>query len=155
MGDRYAVGLTQTDITTSTTGADAAGSLESVATVRPRIYDLIFSHGGTPADNVIRWIVPRMTASNTSNSSVAENALDPGAPAADAIALEEYTGAPTVTTDSEVLDFALNQRATFRWVAAPGGELVLPATTTDGFFFNASVASGSPGSARVTCHWEE
>ena len=154
MGDRYAVGLLQTGITTSTTGADAVGSIEAVATVRPRIYDLIFSQGGTPADNVIRWQVPRFTASGTSNTAAVENALDPGAPASDVISLEEYTGAPTVTADSELLDFDLNQRATFRWVAAPGGELVIPATADSGIFFNASSAAYT-GTARVVCHWEE
>src|SRR3990170_2646379 len=135
MGDRYAAGMVQTAITNTSTGADAIGSIEAVTSVRPRIYDLIFSHGSTPADNVIRWQVPRITASGTSNAAVTEVALDPGAPAADSIALEEYTVAPTVTANTEVLDFDLNQRATFRWVAAPGGELLLPALADQGFLF--------------------
>lgn len=154
MGDRYACGLIQTGVSTTTTGADAVGSLEAVATVRPRIYDIIFGQGGTPADNVVRWIVPRFTASGTSNAAVVENALDPGSPVADSIALEEYTAAPTVTADSEVLDFDLNQRATFRWVAAPGGELILPATADSGFFLNCS-STAYTGIARSTIHWEE
>ena len=154
MGDRYAVGLTQTQISTTTTGADACGSIEAVTSVRPRIYDLIFSHGGTPADNVVRWLVKRFTVSGTDNAAAVEIALDPGAPASDVQALEEYTVAPTVVADSEVLDFDLNQRATFRWVAAPGGELVIPATADSGFFFNGS-SVGYSSIARVTTHWEE
>ena len=43
MGDRYAVGLLQTGVSSTTTGADACGSIEAVTSVRPRIYDLIFS----------------------------------------------------------------------------------------------------------------
>jgi len=155
MGDKYAVGLQQTAVSTvaGATGLDAVGELTSVTSVRPRIYDIIFGQGGTPADNVVRWEVPRQTTSATGTAAV-ENALDPGAPAADALAEEEITSGPTVTADSQVLDFDLNQRATFRWVAAPGGEIVLPATAANGCFFNASSAAYT-GIARVTVHWEE
>lgn len=155
MADRYAVGLTQTAVSNvdGATGTDAVGELQGVATVRGRIYDLLFSQGATPADNVVRWEVPRATDSATGAAAV-ENALDPDAPPADLIAEEEITVGPTVTADSQVLDFDLNQRATFRWVAAPGGELVLPATAANGFFFNCS-SGAYTGIARVTVHWEE
>ena len=155
MGDKYSVGLQQTGVTAvdGATGTDAVGELLGVATVRGRIYDLLFGHGAAPADTVIRWEVPRSTTSATGAAAI-ENGLDPDAPAADLLAEEEITVGPTVTADSQLLDFDLNQRATFRWVAAPGGELVVPAAAAEAIFFNASSASYA-GIARVTAHWEE
>ena len=155
MGDKYSAGLTQTAITAvdGATGTDAVGELLGVTTVRGRIYDLLFSHGAAPADTVIRWEVPRATTSATGASAV-ENGLDPDAPAATLLVEEEITIGPTVTADSQLLDFDLNQRATFRWVAAPGGELVVPASATGAIFFNAS-SGAYTGIARITTHWEE
>ena len=155
MGERYAVGLQQTGVSTvaGATGTDAVGELLAATTVRARIYDLILGHGGTPADNVIRWEVPRQTTSATGTAAV-ENPLDAGSPPALILTEEEITAGPTVTADSQVLDFDLNQRATFRWVAAPGGEIIIPATATNGVFLNAS-SSAYTGIARATVHWEE
>ncbi len=65
-------------------------------------------------------------------------------------------GVLAVTADEQLLDFDINQRATFRWVAAPGGELVIPAIAASTIFFNASESSGGyTGIARCTVHWEE
>ena len=155
MGDKYSVGLQQTAVSTiaGDVGTDACGELGSTTAVRPRVYDIIFGLGGTPADNVIRWEVPRATTSATGTAAV-ENALDPGAPAAEVLSEEEITAGPTVTANSQLLDFDTNQRATFRWVAAPGGEIVLPALAANGVFFNAS-SPAYTGIARVTVHWEE
>ena len=155
MGDKYAVGLQQTAISAvdGATGTDAVGELLGVTTVRGRIYDLLFGHGSAPADTVIKWEVPRATTSAT-GSAATGNALDLDAPSADILAEEEVTVGPTVTADSQLLDFPLNQRATFRWVAAPGGELVIPASATGAIFFNASSAAYT-GIATVTAHWEE
>lgn len=155
MGDKYGVTLQQTAVSavTGATGTDAVGELISVVTVRPRIYDILFGHGAAPADTIIRWEALRQTTSAT-GAAAQENPLDPDAPASDALAEEEVTVGPTVTADSQLLDFDLNQRATFRWVAAPGGELLLPATAVNGIFVNASSATYT-GIARITVHWEE
>ena len=121
MSERYSVGLQQTGTSTvdGTTGTNACGDLAGATTNRPQIYDLVFGHGSAPADTVIRWEVIRWTAVNTGDVAV-ENALDPSSPTALAAALEEITAGGTITADSQVLDMDLNQRATFRWVAAPG-----------------------------------
>jgi len=155
LGDKYAVTLTQTAISTVTwdTGTDAVGELVSgVATHRPRVYDMVFSHGTAPADTVIRWEVGRITATGTGTSAT-EVPLDPDAPSADVLAEEETTTGATTTNDTQILDFDLNQRATFRWVAAPGGEFILPADAAQGCAFNAS--SATTQIARISVHWEE
>jgi hypothetical protein len=102
---------------------------------------------------VVRWEVPRQTTSATGSAAV-ENTLDPAWPAPTAIAKEEITVGPTVTADSQLLDFDLNEQATFRWVAREGGEIVLPATAANGVFFNCS-SSTYAGIARLTAHWTE
>ncbi len=155
MGDKYAVGLQQTAITAvvGATGTDAVGELLGTTAVRARIYDLLFGHGGAPADTVIRWEVMRATTSATGSAAI-ENALDIDAPTAEILSEEEVTVGPTVTANSAVLDFDLNQRATFRWVAAPGGEILVPASATGAVFFNASSGTYT-GIARITAHWEE
>ena len=156
MGDKYAVGLQQTAVSTTdaSSGNDAVGELLGVATVRGRIYDILFGHGAAPADTVIRWEVARAGTASATGVAAVENPLDPDAPAADILSEEEITASGTVQADSQVLDFDLNQRATFRWVAAPGGEIVIPAVATESYFFNASSASYT-GVARITTHWEE
>lgn len=155
MGDRYAVGLQQTAVTTvdGATGTDAVGELLGTTAVRARIYDLVFGHGTTPADNVVRWEVMRATTSATGTAAV-ENSLDIDAPTAEILSEEEITVGPTVTANSGLLDFDLNQRATFRWVAAPGGEILIPASATGAVFFNCS-SGAYTGIARITTHWEE
>lgn len=157
MSDRYAAGLLQTGVSTvvGTTGTDAAGEMVSAATVRPCVYDILFGQGSTPADNSVRWEVTRRSAAGSvAESAVVENLINPASPAAVVTAFEELTVGPTVTADSQLLDFDLNQRATFRWVAAPGGELIAPATAANGLVFNCSSAAYT-GIARATIHWEE
>ncbi len=156
MGDKYAAGLQQTAVSTNagSDGSDACGELLGVATVRGRIYDILFGHGATAADNTIRWEVMRAGTASATGSAAVENPLDPDAPAADLLVEEEITVSATVQADSQVLDFDLNQRATFRWVAAPGGEIIVPADAVESYFFNASSAAYT-GIARVTIMWEE
>ncbi len=155
MGDKYAIGMQQGAISAVlfATGTDAVGEISAgITTHRPRIYDLLFSHGSAPADTVIRWEVGQHTASGT-GASITPVLLDQDAPAASVLVEEEFTVGGTTTDDTQVLDFDLNQRATFRWVAAPGGEIVIPATAASGYTINAS--SATPQIARCTAHWEE
>ena len=157
MAERYGAGMQQTAVTTvvGTTGTDALGEIVASTATRVRVYDIIFGHGGTPADNVLRWeVVRRSAAGSVGETSIVINALDPGSPAALATAFEELTTGPTITANSQLLDFDLNQRATFRWVAAPGGELMVAATAAAGILFNAS-SPAYTGIARATIHWEE
>lgn len=153
--NRYAVGLQQTLTSTvdGATGTDAMGELLAAATMRPFIYDAVFGFGSTPVDASARIEVIRQTTSAT-GSAAQENAIDPGAPAAIVATEEEITAGPTVTANTQLLDFDLNTRATFRFVAQPDGELVIPATANNGLLFNASSGSYA-GIARTTVHWEE
>jgi hypothetical protein len=156
MGDKYAVGLQQTAVSSNAgaDGSDACGELLGVATVRGRIYDIIFGQGGPPGDLTIRWQVMRAGTASATGAGAVENPLDPDAPASNILSEEEITASGTVQANSEVIDMDVNQRATFRWIAAPGSEIVIPAVATESYFFNPSNATYT-GIARVTVLWEE
>ena len=93
------------------------------------------------------------TAAGT-GTLVTPNPLDPDAPAALLTSDENHTVEPTFAAGSELIDFDLNQRATFRFVAAPGGELLVPATAANGIGMT-PISAAYAGDARVTAHWEE
>ena len=130
MGERYH-GFAADIIDTAKTHL----TLMSAATVRPRLYELVVGSADTPADQYAKWTVKRYTTSHgTEKAGFAPVNLDPNGIAT---ALADYgagkfTAEPTYTASSELLVFGLNQRATFRWVAAPGCELMAPATANTG-----------------------
>lgn len=105
--------------------------LTSAATIRPRVYDILVGSRGTVNDYACGYVIQRYTAAGTA-TAVTPQALDPGDPASLAAAGSLHTAEPTLTANAFLLRFSLNLRATFRWVAAPGGELVLPATAANG-----------------------
>ena len=99
---------------------------------RFKIYDIAIGTNGTPADNEIEFDVSRQTAAGTATGITAVK-LDPADGAAVTVAAANATGEGTVTAASSVLYLGLNQRASYRWVCAPGSELVAPAVNLNGF----------------------
>jgi len=116
-------------------------------------YDILLGVSGSPADNAILWYVQRSTAAGTS-TAVTPQALDPGDPAATASAGKNHSADPTYTANAILFHLALNQRASHRWVAAPGGELKVPATANNGLGLYPVHASFT-GNADATVHFEE
>ena len=150
MGRRYhsrgsrAVG---TNLTTLT--------LISAATIRPRLYDLIIGCAATPADQAANWAVQRFTADGTGGTLFAPVAIDPGDPAALATSRQApVTTEPTYTASAFVFQASVNQRATFRWVSAPNGELIAPATAANGLGAKTEAATGV-AAHEVSIWWEE
>jgi hypothetical protein len=149
MGRRYhgmASAATGTNLTILT--------LISAATIRPKLYDLIIGCVATPADQATKFSVLRFTAAGTEGSGFTPVAIDPNDPAA----LADYgCGAfgvePTYTANSNVLQISMNQRATIRWVAAPGGELMAPATAANGLGVRS--ISGTGTAAHEVSAWHE
>lgn len=123
----------------SVPGLNASGSatksivtIISATTVRPRVFDVILGSQATPADQAGEFSVTRFTAAGTAGTSPTPLPLDPSDVASIATAGITHSAEPTYTASSTLLDINLNQRATFRWVASPGMELVAPATTANG-----------------------
>ncbi len=124
-GTQQATAAAYTGALLGLTGANSAPR-------RIKIYDILIGTNGTPADNFIEWDVSRITAASTATSATPQP-LDP----ADATSLTTTTVNSstfgTVTANSNVFYVGINQRASYRWVAAPGSELVSPATSSAGF----------------------
>lgn len=127
--------------------------LEGKTTTRGWLYDILVGSDATPADVATRLQVIRGTGLGT-GTGVTPQALDPGNPAA-LLSVQggTFTG-QTKTANSQMLEFALNQRATFRWVAVPDGEIVVPATAT-AFVGLESVSSGGTPNQDATFSWAE
>ena len=121
------------------------------ASTRAWLYDFTLSASGTPADNTLIWTALRGTTAITS-TAVTANPLDTADPASVTTAGRTATIEPTL--GGVLWNNALNQRATYRWVAAPGGELVQPDTANASVMFRTLHASYT-GDVEVTIHfWE-
>ena len=140
--------------TASTTACLGALTSDATRPRRLRIYDIILGSEATPADAAILWTVRRCSAAGTSTAVVPQN-LDPADATTEYDAGENHSIEPTFTAAAILLNVPLNQRATFRWVAAPGGELVMPATASNGFGIETDTISTGTPVITATCHAEE
>ena len=117
------------------------------------IYDILLGADGTPADNSITYKVDRQTSVGTVTTAVGAP-LDGG----DAAGLLEEsvnnTIEPIVTAATQFIELAVNQRASYRWVAAPGGELVVPATNVAGIGIRAKSAAYASTTTAGCHYWE-
>jgi hypothetical protein len=117
------------------------------------VYDIMVGADGTPADNVLNWIVNRSTTAGTGTAHV-PTPLETGDAACLLTGTVNYTIEPTVTDQTGLLQVAVNQRASYRWVAAPGGEFVVPAINVTGIAVRAkSPAYASTATASMS-FWE-
>ncbi len=137
--------------TASTTilGVDAGTTARRI-----KVYDLLMGSDATPADNAAEYNLQRYTVDGTS-TAVTPVALDPADPAALAEAGEAHSVEPTYTANAVLLNWSQNQRATFRWVAAPGSEMVIPATTDSGVGILSVTVAGSAVNMTATILFEE
>lgn len=130
--------------TASTSAALGSMTADATRPRRLRVYDMMFGSEATPADAAILWTIRRCSAAGTSTAVTPQN-LDPASATTEYDAGENHTVEPTFTAGAVLLNVPLNQRATFRWVAAPGGELVMPATASNGFGIETdTISTGTP-----------
>lgn len=125
---KYAVDLQRTASTTASVGNITA---DATRPRRLKWYDIVLGAQGTVGDNPFLYTLQRCTTAGTS-TAVTPQPLDPADAATEADAGENHTIEPTYTAAAILLNIGLNQRATFRWVAQPYGELVTPATASNG-----------------------
>jgi adenine deaminase len=155
---RYSASGIQTLQATDDASTDAtAMTIAAQSTAhRNSIYEIWFGNIGSPADLVSVYTVSRITAASTTaaGTTVTPTAIDMADRAAQSKCLENCTTEPTYTANQELLEVPLNHRATFRWVAAPGGELITPATNNFGVGFKAIHASATTD-FRMGAMWEE
>jgi hypothetical protein len=124
----YAIDFQRTGSTSASTGSVTA---DATRPRRGKLFDISFGSEAAAADNPFLWRVARITAAGTS-TAVTPQPLDPADAATEMDAGENHTIEPTYTAGQIMGHFPLNQRATFRWVASPGKEIVFPATASNG-----------------------
>jgi len=163
-GERYH----QDGFNTLTSTADSAATLTVNASTAHRIwlYEINMGNVGTPADLTSMYLIGPTTDAGQSGGAITSTLLsDAAGQAARSVFHSNLTTEPTyvntsttqglaVVADGDLLRVPLNHRATYRWVAPPGGEFVAPATTTDGFGGKADHASAGTD-YMIGFHWIE
>lgn len=103
---------------------------------RGKLFDILIGDNGTPADNFMEFDLCRATIGTTlawtgSVSSVSSGyVLDLADTGFSAFVLINSTAETNIVATAEPWYIGLNQRASYRWVAAPGSEIVHPATSS-------------------------
>jgi hypothetical protein len=94
-----------------------------------------------PFDQQILHIAQRCTTLATGAAKV-PNSTDPADTLASTIVcFDTVTADPTLTAGAILLEKALNERASFRWAAQPGFELIIPAVANNGVLLGLSAVS--------------
>jgi hypothetical protein len=125
------------------TGPLTACTILSTALIRSMVNEIIGGISTTPADQTYQLCATRCTTAGTAASNPTALPLDPSDVPAISIVGITHSAEPTYTAASDLLDIYLNQRATFRWVAQDGRELVGPATANNGIGARMKLASAS------------
>lgn len=130
-------------------------NLTGGTTVRIALYDLIVGSDDTPADAAGEFVLNRSTTAGTGGTALTEQKLDP-------LTVNNATAAGvggTFTTDptsgNNLLMIGLHQRATFRWIAAPGGEIYTPQTANNGLMLECTAMSTGTPNINATLFWRE
>jgi hypothetical protein len=142
----YSEALARTASTTASLGTLLGGASPR----RAKIQEIIIGSEATAADNPFLYLLQRCVVGSAAGSAVTPSAIDPGdTVAANISVLQNLTIEPTYTSGAVMLRLPLNQRATFRWVAQPGSEIVTPATQNSGVGFQTPTATAVAISATV------
>jgi len=149
-GRNYAVVVSATNTASSTL---PLVGITGGTTVRPCIYEFVFGSSGAPANQAASFVFQRGTAAGTS-TAFTPVALDPADLASTTTAGFTYTVTPTLTANAFLYRFGLNQQATFRWIAAPGSEMKVPATASNGIFC-LNIATSTTWTAEATLLFAE
>ena len=108
---------------------------------RFKVYDLIVGSEAAPAENAFLYVVERTTVASTGGAVVTPAPKDPADVAASTVAREGTTGGQ-VLSGVVPLAIPLHQRATMRWYAVPGDEIVVAATASAGISIYTPTAGG-------------
>lgn len=127
MGDRYSINSNLV----CTSPASSILGLQGLTTVRARIYEANWGSIATPADTAVDWLLRRGDTALGSSTAQTPLPVDPSAPVALTPAADTYTVEPTYPAGETLFRIGLNQRASWRWVAAPESELLMSQVATE------------------------
>ncbi|MGE0290338.1 MAG: hypothetical protein AB7I42_24860 [Bradyrhizobium sp.] len=119
---------------------------------RGAVHEFTVGVDGTPADQAMTYDISRVTAVGTA-TAITPTKLDPADGASAMEAHANSTSEPTVTSASSLWATGINQRATHRWVAMPGQELIIPATDDNGLCLRAK-SPGYTGTVIGSMHFQ-
>jgi hypothetical protein len=95
------------------------------------VNEVMFGSSTTPADVVMTVNIVKVgTSLGTAGSNPTPTPLDSGDVACVSIGAITHSGEPT--TEFTMMTIPINQRATFRWVAQDGREIIPAASATKG-----------------------
>ena len=140
-------------VATGSTGTNTgiAQLKSTVDQARIGIYDVVVGSAATPADQATNFVIARFTSAGT-GAALTTGLLDQFSVTATA------TGRAMLTTEPETLTslmiIPLNQRASFRWVASPGGELASRGSPSTGLELRSQTATAAYLAA-ATILWVE
>lgn len=143
---------TQQATATAYAGAILGLNSSQSTPARGKVYDVLVGTNGTPADNYIEWDISRVTTSSTS-TLITPQPLDSADAAARSVVTANSSTHATISIQN-LWYVGVNQRASYRWVAAPGSELVWPATSSNGLQLRQR-SGGYTGTATGTWMWSE
>ena len=133
----------------SVVGVDAGGAAPQTlinvigsTAVRPRVYEFSVGSSATPADQTAVIVLGRTTAAGTAGSSPTPQPLDNAEVAAVCTAGITHSSEPTYAS-TFLVQQPLNQRASWRWVAAPDSEVVGTASSSNGLGLKRHTSSAS------------
>lgn len=129
-------------VSTSSTGPKTALSVGCTAAIRAMVNEIVVGSSTTPADVVMTINVTKLSALGTS-TPVTPTPLDSGDVACVCVAGQTHSAEPTAAFT--MMTIAMNQRATFRWVAQDGREIIPAAGAATGVATTMTLA----GSAAV------
>lgn len=119
---------------------------------RGKLYDLLIGTNTAPADNFLEFDISRVTASSTA-TFLACLPLDPADAVHNAL-VAVNSSTPGTLSGPNLFYLGMNQRASYRWVCAPGSEMVWPATASNGLTLRAR-SGAYTGTATGTIMWQE
>ncbi len=142
MSDYHTVGSQTVAGTTDTTL-----TLEIASSTRFKIFE--FTSGftlATPTDNLLTVTAQRFVTADGAGTGRTPNPIDDADAASITTCITNHTTEPTTYTSSEEVWGPVGQhmRATYRWVAAPGKEIISGVAASTGVGFFADHASVTP-----------
>jgi hypothetical protein len=146
-------GIQKTGAVGSTSYHQLAIYMATAAGVRPRIFEFSISASATPNDYSSRFLVVRSsTGAPTGGANPTIGPIDFADPAALATSYDSATGGETMATVLYMV--SVNLRASFRWVAAPTKEFLVPNTQYAGCGIQVA-AQSTTYNVDLTVLWEE
>ena len=153
MARSYAITTPASSFTPSTTVAFAAIYCVG-GTVRSRLYEIITASSASLNDYSSRWQVSRLTTAPSNGTGQTPAPLDSQDPASiNTGMIATITGNGSLGTT--LMAWAVNLRATFRWVAAPTKELVGQASANCGLALMLMAQQGANHAVDTTMFYEE